>query len=153
MTAGDYGKASGPRAGFWIRFGGYLIDAVLLGIINTILLLALKGIGYALGIIIFIAYFTYFEGSESGQTLGKRAVGTRVIDFATGGPIGYGRAAIRTVGRYVSAIALLLGYLWMLWDPEKQTWHDKFASTVVVPETAYPVSRGGQGVGTGAGRW
>ena len=25
----------------------------------------------------------------------------------------------------VSAVVLLLGYLWMLWDPEKQTWHDK----------------------------
>ncbi len=32
---------------------------------------------------------------------------------------------------------LLLGYLWMLWDPEKQTWHDKLATTVVVPADAY----------------
>jgi len=28
---------------------------------------------------------------------------------------------------------------WMLWDREKQTWHDKFANDVVVPESAYPV--------------
>jgi uncharacterized RDD family membrane protein YckC len=33
----------------------------------------------------------------------------------------------------VSAIVFLLGYLWMLWDPEKQTWHDKAAGSVVVP--------------------
>ncbi|MFM8387932.1 MAG: RDD family protein, partial [Actinomycetota bacterium] len=25
----------------------------------------------------------------------------------------------------------LLGYLWMLWDSEKQTWHDKMVSSVV----------------------
>ena len=25
-----------------------------------------------------------------------------------------------------------LGYLWMLWDKDKQTWHDKIVSTVVV---------------------
>jgi uncharacterized RDD family membrane protein YckC len=33
---------------------------------------------------------------------------------------------------YVSQLALLLGYLWMLWDPNKQTWHDKVAQSVVV---------------------
>jgi hypothetical protein len=27
----------------------------------------------------------------------------------------------------------------MLWDDEKQTWHDKIASTVVVPTDQYPV--------------
>jgi len=28
---------------------------------------------------------------------------------------------------------LLIGYLWMLWDDEKQTWHDKVVGSVVVP--------------------
>jgi uncharacterized RDD family membrane protein YckC len=32
---------------------------------------------------------------------------------------------------YVSGIALLLGYLWTLWDPEKRTWHDMVADTRV----------------------
>jgi uncharacterized RDD family membrane protein YckC len=39
----------------------------------------------------------------------------------------------------LSGIVCLLGYLWMLWDKEKQTWHDKLATTVVVPTSAYPV--------------
>jgi len=30
--------------------------------------------------------------------------------------------------------------LWMLWDREKQCWHDKTANSVVVPEPAYPVN-------------
>ena len=63
----------------------------------------------------------------------------RVVDFETGGPIGYLRGFIRYIGRYVSAIVLLLGYLWMLWDREKQTWHDKFAGSVVVPLASYPI--------------
>ena len=86
------------------------------------------------------AYYTYFEGGASGQTLGKKALGIRVIDFSGGGPIGYGRGFIRWIGRIVSAIPLFLGYFWMIWDKEKQTWHDKFAGSVVVPESAYPVS-------------
>ena len=68
------------------------------------------------------------------------ALGIRVIDFRGGGPIGYPRALIRWVGRIVSTVVILLGYFWMLWDKEKQTWHDKFATSVVVPTSAYPVS-------------
>lgn len=132
------GGPSGPRAGFWQRFGAYLLDVLLLGVISGILQAALKGAGTALSILITLAYFSYFEGGASGQTLGKRAVGIRVIDFANGGPIGYGRALVRTLGRYVSGLVILLGYLWMLWDKEKQTWHDKFANDVVVPVAAYP---------------
>jgi uncharacterized RDD family membrane protein YckC len=52
---------------------------------------------------------------------------------------GYGRALLRYIGRIVSTIPCLLGYFWMLWDGEKQTWHDKFAGSVVVPVSDYPV--------------
>ncbi len=132
--------ASGPRAGFWIRFGAALIDGIILAVVNVLLTLALKGAGQAVSLLVGIAYFGYLEGSASGQTLGKRAVGIRVISFATGGPIGTGRALLRYVGRFVSAIVIFVGYFWMLWDKENQTWHDKFAGAVVVPTSAYPVS-------------
>ena len=76
------------------------------------------------------------------ETTSRRAVkamGIRVIDANDGGPIGFGRGVIRYFGRIISAIPLGLGYWWMLWDPEKQCWHDKFASDYVVPESAYPI--------------
>lgn len=138
---GDDGGPSGPRAGFWRRFGGSLIDGILVGIVNGVLTATLKGTGYALALLISLAYFTYFEGGATGQTLGKRAVGIRVISFDDGGPIGYGRGFIRWIGRILSTIPLLLGYFWMLWDGEKQCWHDKLAGDVVVPVDAYPVRR------------
>ena len=88
--------------------------------------------------IISLAYFTYFEGGPTGQTVGKRALGIRVYDFRQGGgSIGYGRGFVRQIGKYLSAIPLGLGYLWMLWDKEKQCWQDKLAGTVVVPADAY----------------
>jgi uncharacterized RDD family membrane protein YckC len=120
------------RAGFWIRFAAAIVDGILLGIVNGVLQAALGTTGYALGLLISLAYFTYFEG-ESGQTIGKRAAGIRVVDINGGGPIGYSRAFIRFVGRYISALVFFVGYLWMLWDPQKQTWHDKMANSVVVP--------------------
>src|ERR1700749_3197063 len=89
------GKGSGPRAGFWVRFGAVIIDGVLIGIINFILEAALKGVGAALALLVSVSYFTYFEGGPTGQTIGKRALGIRVISLDDGGPIGYGRGFIR----------------------------------------------------------
>ena len=132
---------SGPRATFWQRLGAYLIDYVLLFVPYVIFFLIFEpGVAYALGIGLQLVYFSYFEGSESGQTLGKRALSIRVVDFRTGGAIGFGRGAIRYIGKVLSSIPLLLGFFWMIWDREKQTWHDKIATTVVVPTSAYPVS-------------
>lgn len=65
-------------------------------------------------------------------TPGKLALGLRVVDAAGGGAPPIGRLVARYVGYLVSAIPLGLGYLWMLWDPRRQTWHDKLAGTVVV---------------------
>jgi uncharacterized RDD family membrane protein YckC len=131
---------SGPRAGFWLRFGAVLIDGILLSLVTVPLQIALsEGLYYAIATPLGIAYYVLLEGGPRGQTVGKMAVGIRVFDLARGGPIGYGRAFIRYVGRIVSAIAIGLGYFWMLWDKEKQTWHDKFAGSVVVPVSAYPV--------------
>ena len=77
------------------------------------------------------------EGGPSGATVGKKALGIRVYDFARR-PIGYGRGFIRYFTRILSAIPFFLGYFWMIWDKEKQCWQDKFAGSVVVPVDAYP---------------
>jgi uncharacterized RDD family membrane protein YckC len=132
---------TGPRAGFGERFVAALIDGLLLGVVQFILRVLFGVIlGSVLGIALGVAYYAYFEGSPSGQTPGKRAMNIRVIDFLAGGPIDPGRAVLRYVARFVSGIPCLLGYFWMLWDPEKQTWHDKLSNTVVVPTSAYPVT-------------
>ncbi|MCP9486838.1 MAG: RDD family protein [Gaiellaceae bacterium MAG52_C11] len=134
--------AAGPRTGFWRRFVASLVDGIVIGVVQVILLAFLSdNAATAVVILIGLAYYTYFEGSASGQTPGKKALGIRVLSLEDGGPIGYGRAFIRYIGRIVSTIPLLLGYFWMIWDKEKQTWHDKFAGSVVVPESHYPVSQ------------
>lgn len=85
-----------------------------------------------LGVILSVLYFTLMEGSR-GQTLGKMALHIRVVHEKTGGPIGFGRALGRNLLRFVSALPCFLGYLWALWDPKRQTWHDKIVDTLVVP--------------------
>lgn len=139
--SGGAGVVSGPRASFGIRFVAVLIDSILVGIVGAVLSVLLGStIGSVLNLVLGLAYYGYLEGSPSGQTVGKKAMNIRVIDFNGGGPIGPGRALLRYVGRILSAIPCLLGYFWMLWDSEKQTWHDKIATTVVVPTADYPVA-------------
>jgi uncharacterized RDD family membrane protein YckC len=134
--------ASGPRAGFGRRLVAALVDGIIYSVVYFILFAVLsEGAAYGLTQLFAVIYLTYFEGSAAGQTVGKKLLNIRVIDFATGGPIGHGRAFLRWLGRILSGIPLLLGYLWMLWDKEKQTWHDKIANCVVVPTDAYPVER------------
>jgi len=130
---------SGPRAGFWQRFGAAVLDTLVLLIPSLILLLIFKqgALYQLLSTLMSLAYFTYFEGGATGQTVGKRALGIRVYDFRQGGSIGYGRGFLRQIGKYLSAIPLFLGYFWMLWDKEKQCWQDKIAGSVVVPADAY----------------
>jgi len=131
---------SGPRAGFWQRFGAFIIDILILAVPSIVLvLLTGQTVGQILGTLFGVVYFAYFEGGPTGQTIGKRALGIRVLDLRAGGSIGYGRAVVRYLVKSILSWILLLGYLWMLWDREKQTWHDKAATSVVVPVDAYPV--------------
>jgi uncharacterized RDD family membrane protein YckC len=138
-AAGAYG---GPRAGFWRRFAAALIDGIIVGIVGGILDAVLHSTGYFLAVVLGVAYYGVLEGSASGQTIGKRGMGIRVYDLRGRGPIGFGRGVGRYFARILSAIPLFLGYFWMLWDGESQTWHDKLVGTVVVPVDAYPLSGG-----------
>ena len=132
------GGPSGPRASFGRRFAAVLIDGILLLIIDTILRQIFSlGVYYVLSLIINWGYYTAMEGSARGATLGKMALGIRVLDFERGGRLSYGRALIRNVAKILSTIPIFLGYFWMLWDGEKRTWHDKIAGAVVVPADAY----------------
>ena len=131
---GGAGVLTSARAGFWRRFAGAFIDGIVVGIADGILRGILgTGAGYGLGVVVSAAYFTGFIGADRGQTLGQMALGIRVVGLDTGGSIGYGRALLRWFVSIFSALVLLLGYLWMLWDSEKQCWHDKAANDVVVP--------------------
>jgi len=125
-----------------------LIDVVILGVLYAVLSAVLDpGLAYVLYLLANYTYFTVLEGGPSGQTVGKKAFGIRVIDFKAGGPIGYGRGLLRNLAKILSSIPIALGYLWMLWDPEKQTWHDKLATTASCrpTPTAPPDSAAGPG--------
>ncbi|CAB4589143.1 MAG: RDD family protein [Actinomycetes bacterium] len=89
------------------------------------------GLG-AVGVILVAVLYLRALG-RTGQTWGRRIVGVKVVRTRTGEAPGIGRALGRTLfANVISAQVCYLGYLWMLWDGQKQTWHDKVCDTHVV---------------------
>lgn len=148
-------------AGFWRRFVAYSIDGFIVSIV-FIILAVISGIAFFMGTmsgktpvwislmndpeylgsigvavagfytLLFIAYFTYFQGL-SGRTPGKKLLGLQVVSV-DGRPISFGTAFLRSVGYLVSSLlfTIPLGYIWAAFDKRKQAWHDKIAGTVVI---------------------
>ncbi len=90
------------------------------------------------GVVIAMVY-DWVQHALWGQTLGKRALGTRVVRADTRSKIGAGPAAGRAavyafppLVPFVGGLFGLLNELWLLWDRERQCLHDKAARTVVV---------------------
>jgi uncharacterized RDD family membrane protein YckC len=98
-------------------------------------LLTLGIAAIVLGVVGFLLYeplLTARKGAGNGQTIGKRVAGVRIVNLQ-GGPISTGQAWGRALFKaFFSDKLFYLGYLWMLWDARKQTWHDKVASTFVL---------------------
>lgn len=97
--------------------GGLIALAILLAVIGSIVVavLYLRALG------------------RTGQTWGRQIVGIKVVrKDQPDQPLGIGKAFLRTLVAGLVSGNCILGYLWMLWDKDKQTWHDKIINTVVV---------------------
>jgi uncharacterized RDD family membrane protein YckC len=117
---------------------GGLIDFVLLLVVFSALE-AITNRGHALSgavqLAVVLGYFGYFWSSR-GQSIGMMVFGFKVRDQATGRYPSVGKAVWRGFVWWVEAVLTVcligaLGWLWMLWDPQKQAIHDKVAGTIV----------------------
>ena len=145
-------------AGFWIRVLASFIDALVLVPLYIPLAIRMVNrmdinsstsfssidftrmssevIGWAL-VLQFVRYlYEFVMIGQWNATVGKFAVGIRVRRM-DGSPATWREAALRPlleliIGVLKISLASLLDDLWMLWDKQKQTLHDKVASTIVV---------------------
>lgn len=130
--------------GFWLRFWANIIDSFLVAIIIYPVLFVVYGLDYLTSddIIkgpvdvvlnfVFPLVWTMMFWMFKQATPGKMAIGARVVDARTGGKPSFGQFTGRYFAYVLSFLGLTLGYLWVAFDPRKQGWHDKLASTVVV---------------------
>ena len=94
------------------------------------------GGGIAIGAIGFVAVFVFYTVrllATRGQTWGRRIANIKVVRADDGGVPGWGRAFGRVLfASFISGQCCYLGYLWMLWDKDKRTWHDMVVGTRVI---------------------
>lgn len=135
-------------AGFWIRLAASLIDTIVFLPIFFIPLTLIYGSEYwtseqlVFGVwdvlLRYIApiFITVWLWTKYLGTPGKMALRLRVVDAKTGEAISTPQAIGRYFAYYLSALPLLLGFIWIGIDRKKQGLHDKLAGTVVIRDLA-----------------
>ena len=150
MEQGVEGAAK--PGGFGRRLVAFLIDGVLVFIINVLVMMVVLFFirrsfqesggfdsafllviitSYLCGILVAWLYFALGDGSARQGTFGKRIMGLRVTGV-NGDKIGFGRASLRYVGRLLGVLTMLIGFLIALVTPRRRALHDYVAGTVVV---------------------
>ena len=84
---------------------------------NNLLLIAL---------IYHVGFWAWKQTTVGGMICQLRLVRT------DGGPVRFAEALVRALAGIFSLIVAGIGFLWILWDPERQSWHDRIAGTYVV---------------------
>ncbi|GGA79385.1 hypothetical protein GCM10011521_17050 [Arenimonas soli] len=151
-------------AGFIRRLGAYLIDSMLIGSVYYVVLMVgmvavaivaagqdFEGDGFIVGMVLVyliypvlsLAYYAGMESSKLQATVGKLALGIKVVD-SRGRRLGFGRATARWAGSIVSYLILYIGFFMAGWTRRKQALHDLMAGTFVVDKWAYTDQPGRQ---------
>jgi len=163
--SGSYGEPAGgagpaptndytPRAptdadyaGFWLRFGAYIIDQIIISVLYFFVALFVFGteslnpndpstridiLLSRLGLLLTTwLYYAIQESSSRRATFGKRLLGLAVVDM-DGQRIGFIRASIRYFAQILSGLICGIGYLMAGFTEKKQALHDMIAGTYVV---------------------
>ncbi|RSK29406.1 RDD family protein [Bacillus sp. HMF5848] len=133
-------------AGFWIRFWAYIVDLIVIGSIQRLLVIPILravdiptvsdhifAASTVAGAFVFYGYFIIMT-KVFKQTIGKMIFGLRVVQIK-GESISWATAIFREcVGRFIAKTVLLIGYLMVGFMPQKQGLHDVFADTTVIHE-------------------
>ncbi|WP_245535333.1 RDD family protein [Segniliparus rotundus] len=85
-----------------------------------------------LGLMVVWIWNVVVQQGRTGQTVGKETMKIRLVGASSGEPVGKGRCFARQTAHLLDALPLFTGYLWPLWDENRQTFADKAARTVVV---------------------
>lgn len=121
-----------PRAGFGVRMGALLIDVLLVSVLINGLMAFHAGPGL---LMTCMAAYGAVLWKVRGTTIGGIIFKLQVVR-TDDRPLDWPTAVVRALGCVLSVLPAGLGFFWMLFDDEKQTWHDKIAGTTVVRNTS-----------------
>jgi uncharacterized RDD family membrane protein YckC len=123
------------------RFVAFIIDGFIAGVCAKLFEVAItngfhfKNAALAAGFNYLLVVGVYWIGLTllMGATPGKKIMGLRIVQVDHSLQLSFGQLLLReTLGRFLSALPLCLGYLWVSWDKERRTFHDMISKTRVV---------------------
>ena len=137
-------------AGFWKRFAAAFIDGIIItigvGVIAFVwgfFMLAggviendpdvLRRVGNGLGFILHWIYCAVMESSPKQATLGKMALGIKVVDLESN-RISFAKATGRHFGKFISFLILFIGFIMVAFTKKKQGLHDMMAGCLVIDQ-------------------
>jgi uncharacterized RDD family membrane protein YckC len=127
------------RAGIWdaaflsAAYGGFLMlfhalgGKLSLSRLDVLVTMATFGLLYAQ----YIILFTYFAGATPGMML-------RGLQITSLDGVNPSRRQLlwRSLGYLISAGAMMLGFVWTLWDEDRLSWHDRISQTCITSDMA-----------------
>jgi uncharacterized RDD family membrane protein YckC len=122
----------------------YIIDAILISLVLGVVT-SIFGVRYMdmddmsqidptvnlLSLAVAWLYFALMESSERGATVGKMAMGLRVVTN-DGKRLSFMNATGRYFAKILSAIIFCIGYIMIAFTDRKRGLHDMIASTLVI---------------------
>ncbi|RPI83927.1 MAG: RDD family protein [Chloroflexi bacterium] len=135
-------------AGFVSRLEAFIIDLIILVVGSVVAIWLIESIirffaiyllwpnlssvqfSPFVSLLIIMAYFMYFW-ALLGYTPGKLLLGLKIVR-RDGSKLTLGRSFLRFIGYWVSAVPLFLGFIWIIFDRKRLSWHDRLAGTQVI---------------------
>jgi uncharacterized RDD family membrane protein YckC len=148
-------------AGFWLRFGAYMLDRLVLAFLFfgvlwgplsqwqgwsmpdvpqefnrqtfTLFINHVSANARQISpyIILLTVLYDMLMNGTFGATLGKMAVGAKIL-CADGSRLGFSRALLRSLAGRLTEMLLYWGYIWVAVRSDKRGMHDFIAGTKVV---------------------
>jgi uncharacterized RDD family membrane protein YckC len=95
---------------------------------------------YIISSLAFLGYWTYFESTTSGQSIGKRLLKIKTIDISGDNKIDIKRAAIESFGKsFLLPIDVILGLIFT--NNKRQRIFNRLSNTIVIKLKKKPESR------------
>ncbi len=111
-----------PRAGFWLRVAATVLDVILVVMVTAT---------FNVVFVPVLALYCFVLWAFKGTTIGGIICGLKVVRLDDR-PMDWKVALVRCLASFLSFIVAGLGFIWVAFDDERQSWHDKIAGTTIV---------------------
>lgn len=111
-----------PRAGFWLRMAATVLDVILVALVTSM---------FSAAFVPVLALYCFGLWAFKATTIGGIICGLKVVRVDDR-PMDWKVALVRCLAAFLSFVVAGLGFIWVAFDPESQSWHDKIAGTTIV---------------------